>query len=378
MPIVHQAPNNAASTQRQQPQWVPCQRKQPVKGNTDWVTLLNYPSHFIICPGCYNAHILPTGYGQFFTQPGTWPQEAAIRCDFSGSWVRMGWSQLLSRNSTDLTLLMSLARISTTDGECPNRDNVTESVEAMRSWRTTIDPATEALMTDFTICGFCSANIETLFPALRGMFVDASPVPCMGICDMGAPTKRSGIYLSLLMGVADGVQSTGYRRLEPLLGYIREFGPLANCQRNKRATGKYYVMSKIEELTVCEECYQEVIVPLRNGPICLAAYFVEPAARQQFFTCQLYSPRMRNMFQQANERNDMDQLRQAVVQRRAKEAELLPAIEALQAQWAQTKKEAGYYRQMGEMQMLSSASAAFSANLGGFSAMVIFPLLLAY
>ena len=78
-------------------------------------------------------------------------------------------------------------------------------------------------------------------------------------------------------------------------------------------------MPQIPELTVCEECYDEVIWPLIEAGSALAGRFNRTlqlvASSNVGVSCQLYSRRTRKVFEEACRRDDFTGLRNAALHR---------------------------------------------------------------
>lgn len=158
------------------------------------------------------------------------------------------------------------------------------------------------------------------------------------------------MYLDYPQKIADTAEISGHRDVSELVNFIKEVGWRAECPRNNPTTESCYSMSNIPDLTVCEEYYHEVIAPQRQTGTGLSTYFTGPRAQPVEFTCQLYSPRMRGVWEQANAPNDINYLRQTVSMRRIKEREIMPQLERLKQVWEQQKRQVDYYVQAARQQ----------------------------
>lgn len=148
---------------------------------------------------------------------------------------------------------------------------------------------------------------------------------------------------------------TIFKELEKLAAYCRkkdlrpkditEFGTFVRqktrfreCARDAMlATPLWHYIPGIPEFTVCEECYNEVVWPLRNMPI---AKDVVPTLQKVSIqrpdhyvagiSCQLYSDRMRAIFKSFCSRNDFEGFRQNAIMRYNVEHKLQEKHRALQ------------------------------------------------
>ena len=88
------------------------------------------------------------------------------------------------------------------------------------------------------------------------------------------------------------------------------------------ATSAWHFMSDLPELTICEECYNDFVWPLRERPLAneiSRSTRIVPGTRsgqrEMGISCQLYSERMRRIFVEAVERNDFRLLKEMVIGR---------------------------------------------------------------
>ncbi len=299
-----------------------CPRKEFVAGYSDWYTLVGFPS-FAICPTCRDAVMIP-GYSHNFT-PRT-PKNGAekIRCDFSVPWMRMAWLMILSQKRPDVNLLYAVAEVATYEPPCPGK------VEAVRDWYKLDDPDTGRHVSNINVCPCCVRNVETLFPVLRGMFRKARSHHSTPerVCDLRIESQRFSCYVDLLEETAN--QAMQFRRAPNTLRFV-DFAKrmVANreCPGDNILRGQaWYIMPYIPEFTACEECYDLVVCSAIKRGYSVATQF---ARKPQFVapphigvSCQLYSPRMKRVFREACEKNDIQHLRNVAVQRHRAERNL--------------------------------------------------------
>jgi len=188
-------------------------------------------------------------------------------------------------------------------------------------------------MDEFTICSCCLSNIDTIYPVLRGSFIPASPSPCSATCDLVLGTSRCCKYLDALTDAAAAAQNTGFRDLRPLANIIETYAAMPECRKGEVVKENCYAMSTISEFTVCPECYRDVVAADAQRGVQLAQQFGSaPTFMSAGFTCQLYSPRMRQVWQEAAMNNDIEYLRHRVQQRVAKELEITAKLDGLAQQ----------------------------------------------
>src|SRR5436190_9465819 len=205
-----------------EPAFTSCPRAEHSEGHTDWLTISDSRfGNFDICPTCFNASINPTQYRRFFVQAAPKPPNVATKCDFSEYWVRVAWTWVMAGTLPDASLLAMVAETNVAEGPCPNTTQQSsvpgaESATATRMWYTIQHPDTLRMMDEFTICSYCLANIDTIYPVLRGSFIPASPSPCSATCDLVLGTPRCCKYLDALTDAAVAAQATGFRDLRPL------------------------------------------------------------------------------------------------------------------------------------------------------------------
>ena len=291
-----------------------CPRPAPVAGYHDWYTL-NGMTSFNICPTC-REHVVGAGYGGHFTPSASRPHGYETRCDFSIPWVRMAWLLTLKQRRPDANLLYLLAEVAVQESPCPGKFG------AAGPWFRLTDPVVGRTVSNFDICPYCVRSLETIFPTLQGVFQHMpSATQQSRICDLRSDSKRFATYVDMLEEVANRAVHTrkppDTRRFVDL---ARTMASIRECPRDDMIVGQaWYMMPQMPELTVCEECYDEVVWPLIEAGSPLAARFnrsMQPVAPPSVgVSCQLYSPRMRKVFEETCRRDDLVGLRKAALQR---------------------------------------------------------------
>ncbi|KAF4972952.1 hypothetical protein FZEAL_9468 [Fusarium zealandicum] len=299
-----------------------CRRKHPVAGLVDWLTLPR--SEFNICPECYGAVFAKTEHRHPF-QPMLRPSDRPISCDFGvGPWYRIAWLLTLKNNLPDLRLFHGVANVmtATQNQPCPG-DRTT-----MRNWLTLWNPYTRQLVHDFTVCPQCAKIIQALLPNLTGSFIphDSRSEPVRGLCSMRFKPKRKRfvMYFDAMETASDQAR---LEQEEPdittLAQEVDRMAAVGECQEDTPiANGYWHTMQYLRQFTVCGECFDEVVKPLIKDDNVIARNFYMNPQRLPLATCQLYSPRMREIFRKACRLNDPKELEKKVLERMDMEADI--------------------------------------------------------
>ncbi|KAI9832285.1 MAG: hypothetical protein M1819_004463 [Sarea resinae] len=315
----------------------PCPRSTLSSRHDDWYTL-DGCSTLSICPTCLHDIVDSSPFRPFF-KPSPSRAGRETKCDFSLSWMRLAWVLTLKQRLPHLDLIRAISRISATEQPCPGPTG------AVRPWYHLLD-STGTPVPNFDVCPFCVRGTEVLFPPLRGIFARAQHLSnpfADRICAMRVSPARFQAYASLLDSTASKSQSM--RRppdMRELARFVRHRAAMRQCSRDDLVLGQgWHVIPQLPDLTVCEECYADVVVPAIESGSALAGLFsrnLEPVGlAHQGVSCQLYSRRMRRVFADAVRDEDLDFL--AAEARRRKNAEM-----KLQAQYASLMSRAAVGR----------------------------------
>ncbi|KAL2760656.1 hypothetical protein ACRALDRAFT_1059572 [Sodiomyces alcalophilus JCM 7366] len=291
-----------------------CPRRKGVTGKADWLSLPRCDT-FNICPDCYMAVFAETPYRNEFVPTLFRPMDRPISCDFGSSpWYRIAWLLTLKKGQPDLRLFHLIASVAHSQ-PCPGNR------EAVRVWYSIVDPYSQTTVPGFTVCYECAKTIEILLPNLTGIFVpQQSPaVPTRGTCAMyfHPQRKRFVLYFDAMETTSERAVATATPpNMTSLTKTIERLSLFAECSEDRPVTDKgWHVMKHIPELTVCGECFDEVVRPKveDNNPI--ARNFYMQPQRLPVATCQLYSSRMRDVFRKACRHNDVKYLEARVLER---------------------------------------------------------------
>ncbi|KAK2063918.1 hypothetical protein LY76DRAFT_642084 [Colletotrichum caudatum] len=301
------------------PDFPDCPRKKGVVGKADWLSLPRC-DNFNICPDCYNGVFLNTEFRNDLMPMLFRPMDKPIACDFGAcGWYHIAWLLTLKNGLTDLRLFYQVANVTSrvTSGAlpCPGDRRIT------RVWYSIKNPFTQATMPDFTVCYECAKTIEGLLPNLTGLFVTLHPTaqPTRSACAMHfhPDRKRFVMYFDALETTSDlALATTQPPNIGKLVTEIESLSAFAECSKdNPLFDQNWHVMQFLPQFTVCGDCFDEVVAPqLEDGNVIARNFYVKPQ-RLEEASCQLYSTRMRTVFDKACRRNDPKYLESKVLER---------------------------------------------------------------
>lgn len=309
-----------------------CPRTTFSRGHNDWLTLPNCPS-FDMCPSCFNSTIAPTEFRDHFIQAPRRSSSTEVLCDFGSSpWYRIAWLLTLKERRRDLKLFYGLANIAASAPPCLGKH------EAVRQWHSIIDPKTRAPIHNFDVCHSCVKSVETLLPAIKGIFVRTdnphTPSGAGRVCDLRFDSKRFIQYFDALETTADRAdeddKSPDTRSLASL---VRRMALIDECQQDKDLIdARWHVITQLPEFTVCEDCFDEVVWPELEDRKAIPLMFNKTQQRIPRASCQLYSERMREVFSKAVDSNDYKLLASKARERKGIEATYRANLDALKRQ----------------------------------------------
>lgn len=302
----------------------PCPRPNPVAGYDDWYTLAGGSSTFSICPSCRDA-MFASGHERHFKPKSRKTAEYnKVKCDFSIPWFRMAYTEILKSPRRNIDLLYAMAEVMVHAPPCTGKE------EEVREWYRLTDPENGKSVHDFQVCPQCVRSLEILHPSLSDVFHKAHGHHRnqKRACSLRADSKRFNTYLNLLQDAAQ--QAEEHRRPPDMLRFVglaHRIAGIPECSRDDMLRGQeWYVIPHLPEFTVCEDCYDEVIWPAIKSDAPVATDFKRHpkavAPSHVGVSCQLYSPRMRNVFQEACQRADMQMLKNTALQRYQVEKDL--------------------------------------------------------
>ncbi|OQD76315.1 hypothetical protein PENDEC_c004G07182 [Penicillium decumbens] len=314
-----QSPSRQTSPQQRNPTGLciaPCPRSAATAGHTDWYTLKGL-THLDICPSCMKQ-IAHSRFRDFFIPSLAKPPDQKPRCAFANPWTRLAWTQMIKKKHDSLEMLYQMTRPPPGTRACPGR------VLTNQTWHRIIDPETTLYLPRFHVCGTCARNVRVLMPALRDTF-QHSPEPQERSCDFVTTSPRFVQFIDLLDDAATRTEADPSRRpdMGEFLNYARRKVVLRDCRRDRSILGTWHYIPSLPELSVCEDCYDEVVWPLAKAHHPIARMFsasmrLLPGDEQRGCreaSCQLYSGRMRAKFRDAVAKDDFAGLKSVALRR---------------------------------------------------------------
>ncbi|KAI9836759.1 MAG: hypothetical protein M1837_003247 [Sclerophora amabilis] len=291
----------------------PCPRPQLTRGHNDWYTLVNF-GKFDICPSCLNDAIGSTPHRAYFVPSAPRPAGSEVKCDFSLPWVRVAWVLTLKQRRRNLDLVYATARIAATLKACPR------ATGADRQYYSVIHPDTGNPVANFDVCPCCRESLEALLPQLRGVFVKSYPSGPVRKCDLRFDSKR-------FLGFVDELEATAKRAarssgsgipdMRPFANYACERASMRECPGSEAVPARgWHIIPKMPDFTVCEECFHDDVWPKVESGSALADRFSRRlqlvASHDHGVLCRLASPRMKEVWRRAVERDDIEFLKREV------------------------------------------------------------------
>lgn len=317
-----------------------CPRAEPSSKYTDWYTLQDCPS-FDICPSCYEGVFADTPFSRYFTQGRRYERPVERFCDFSSPWMRLAWLLTIKQRRQSPDLLYNLATIADQERPCPgDRELGTDHTV----WYGISDPRDGIHVANFALCPCDLRMVEGLFPSIKGYFTrisaSSSPyaLPPTYTCSLRVKSRRFPKYLDLLFELDAEAQALNqHPHIARFVQLAREHAFKAECQRDKPLLRKaWHFVPVLPELTVCQECFDELIWPhlappsssSPSTPSTIPKLFtrtIQPVPGEDLelgSSCCLYSPRMRNIFETAVREENIGYLERKVLERKRAEARL--------------------------------------------------------
>ncbi|KAJ5690335.1 hypothetical protein N7462_004727 [Penicillium macrosclerotiorum] len=298
------------------PYLMPCPRSTPVEGYNDWYTLEGL-THLDICPAC-KKQIASSRFGDLLMPSPSKPPNERISCDFGNPWTRLAWTQMMKKKHVSLEMLYQMTRPPPGTLPCPSKAVVEQT------WYRIVDPDTDTYVPRFHACESCARSVRVLMPAHRETFVPCPDIK-KRICAFATQSPRFIQFIDLLDGAASRADVDPSRRLDlrEFISYARRKAVLRDCLRDRCIAAAWHYIPNLPELSVCEDCYDEVIWPLAKANHSIARSFStsmrplpgDKPHRCREVSCQLYSSRMRARFRDAVVKDDFAGLRDTALRR---------------------------------------------------------------
>ncbi|EFW19306.1 conserved hypothetical protein [Coccidioides posadasii str. Silveira] len=288
----------------------PCPRSIPMAGYREWYTFIGL-THLDICPSCA-SQIEATRFRDLFIPSLPKPADAKIRCSFSQPWARLAFVQTMKLGLNHLELLYQITRPPIGGQPCTGR------VPSLQSWYRVSDLETGRTISDFNACSACFRNLSILMPSLRDSF-RPGPIGQERICDLRTDSTRFIQYLDLFDAAVTRSFHDPHRYIDlrDFIRYAKRKNKMYDCPRDHIVVGSWHYIPELPEFTICEDCYDDVVWPIANGPIAnrITRTLQRLPGGGKQASCYLYSPRMRAKFREAVKLGDFGSLKAAVLKR---------------------------------------------------------------
>ncbi|KIW38885.1 uncharacterized protein PV06_08711 [Exophiala oligosperma] len=304
-----------------------CPRSTPVAGLYDWYTIRDM-SFLDFCPSCMNF-LGGTRFRDYFIPSMPKDLRRPVQCAMSMPWVRLAWLQCVKNDKKDLSLVWDLTQPPPEGTRaCPG------SAPEHRRWYHLTDPRNKRPVEGFDICSACVMKIDMTFPQLRSYLFDRprDKLNEEKVCSVAISSRHFWPILAELERLAErrSRESLRQRDIIDFVDYIRRVSRHRECTKDTMlAMTAWHFIPDLPEFTICEDCFHEVVWPLRDRPIAREVSktlkVVPNLQRNQSLhgiSCQLYSDRMRRIFHEAVSRNDFESLRAAARHRYSMEHRL--------------------------------------------------------
>lgn len=321
-----------------------CPRSELSGKYDDWYTLESCPN-FDICPSCYLGVFADTPFSTYF-RPVRRSDERF--CDFSTPWMRLAWLLTIKQQRNSPDLIYQLATIEDIGQPCPKDREVPSGL-----WYGLPDQRDGVHVSNFSVCPTDVKMLEALCPSIRGYL---TRLPTYGpthqnyTCSLRTTSKRFPKYLGLLVEIDEESRLTGRAPdIERFIKLIREDAFLSECAKDTQFTRRpWHYIPNLPEFTVCEECYSDLVFPAIQQKNSVANLFnrasqLVPGEDSHGTSCQLYSPRMRRVWERVLEDEDYTYLKRKAVARKKAEARLSREKAEL-LEWLGNMRVRGEYR----------------------------------
>lgn len=247
----------------------------------------------LICGACYlDTFGLDYGNHWYSLKLTAEQEELHLECAMSTLPVQIAWRNFELKGTHDFKLFEDHVKVIMESPQCAS-EGIQDIV-----WYT---PRTY-LGSEFAICGRCVAAFM-IPPGFRHQFREISP-PEDGsayICDFNPAKPRFMIYIKKY----DEAVEQG--DLEVLSSFVSRYAALPDCPKSKGYKNrKWYGTTSF---TVCELCYEDFVKSTS------LASRLECSTVAGEMVCHLYSTRMRKLWLQACEENNLQAFEAAALQR---------------------------------------------------------------
>jgi len=253
-----------------------------VGGPRNWWTTKRPIPGFVICEACYLDEVELSPWREGFTPtPTKQPRSEKWSCDFTMVGIALAWEVSLSNNVKNFDHFWHCAEAATRSPPCESQ--VLDGAQWYKM--SGID--------NFTICPTCFFTVIVAADFGRHFYVDQYPPGILASCDMGPESPR---HKRLLAKLAESLDLQDFSRFKEF-AYTRSLFP--PCPEDTGVTGhKWY---GTDSFIVCEECYVDVVKPSSLA----SALTVHGALIEDSASCDIYSPRMKRIWAEACQLDDV-------------------------------------------------------------------------
>lgn len=298
-----------------------CPRSTPTAGYHDWYSISDLPQ-LDVCPTCMKS-IGNSRFRDLFVPSLPKGRDEMISCSLSDPWIRAAWIQTIKQRQPNLDMLHQILNKPLKTLQCPGK-----GMEA-RKWFRLIDPENREPVHGFAACTDCVRRVDIVFPQLKKMFLRITDLVQERKCDLECSSHRFDKYMELLDDATTEYKNTHLSTpdIAAFVEHANRMARLRECNRdNMVIAAGWHFHPDLPELTICEECYDAIVWPLRDKPIArdvTSSLSLVPGNRHDSgLSCQLYSQRMRTKFEEAVWNNDFRALRDSAVRRYTAERRL--------------------------------------------------------
>ena len=314
---------------RPQNRMAPCPRPDFTTTYNDWWTIPQIPQ-LDLCPACKGS-LEESGVPCSFVRSQIRPAGTRTRCDMNAPWVRIAFLLILSGRER-LDILKDLMNVLDTEAECPGGQ-----VTVRKKWYRVCDRDADKRVSGFSVCSSCVRSIRVLFPNLGGTFESRTSSRSLQprMCDLTANVPRFAKYIDLLDNIsAEGRLRREAPKIRSFIRYAKAFAGVRPCGRDDQYRNtKWYYTPYLPEFTICEECFIEVVLPAQRAGYAVADLIPGksslPADPNTKISCQLYSARMRAIFDECCKNQNVASLKLHATSRVMRERELQDHVDAI-------------------------------------------------
>ncbi|KAG0634624.1 hypothetical protein HOY80DRAFT_985585 [Tuber brumale] len=291
-----------------------------VGGPRNWWTTKNPIRDFVICEACYLDKIeLSPWRERFIPTPAKQPRSEKWSCDFTMAGIVLAWDVSLSDSVKNFDHFWHCADATTKLPPCES-----EVLDGAQWCKISgID--------NFTVCPTCFYTVVVAANFGRHFYIDQYPPGVLASCDMGPGSPR---HKRLLAKLAESLDLKDFSKFKEF-AYTRSFFP--PCPGDTGVMGQKWYGT--DSFIVCEECYVDVVKPSSlASTLTIHGNLIEDSA-----SCDIYSPRMKRIWAEACQMNDVGHFAAAAKHRAEVYFRVKPAMSQVRALLQMQRNMKGMY-----------------------------------